>query len=89
LINLELKINSIERHQKLIIEKLPIANFKEEEGGNIDIFQDLPLQTQNDVETIETKLVNNKIYRSQMVSSLILHINSILILQSSYINSTK
>lgn len=69
MINLELKINSIERHQKLIIEKLPIANFKEE-GGDIDIFQDLPLQTQNDVETMETKLVNDKIYRSQMVSSL-------------------
>ncbi|XP_029675888.1 uncharacterized protein LOC115243221 isoform X2 [Formica exsecta] len=71
LINLELKINSIERNQKQIIEKLPITDFKENEDENIDIFQDLPLKNKNDVEAMETKLINDKIYRSQMIKQLV------------------
>ncbi|KAM0730337.1 hypothetical protein ACS0PU_002666 [Formica fusca] len=71
LINLELKINSIERNQKQIIEKLPITDFKEKEEENIDIFQDLPLKNQNDVEAMETKLINDKIYQSQMIKQLV------------------
>lgn len=64
---MELKINSIERHLKLIIEKLPITNFEEKENV-VDIFQDLPLQNKNDLDVIEAKLINDKSYRSQMVS---------------------
>ncbi|XP_025269013.1 uncharacterized protein LOC112639407 [Camponotus floridanus] len=69
LISLELKNNSIERHLKLIIEKLPITNFEEKENV-VDIFQDLPLQNKNDLDVIEAKLINDKSYRSQMIKQL-------------------
>lgn len=68
IINLELKINSMHRQQKLIFEKVSSVNFKEDEEENIDIFQDLPLKNQNDVQAMEIKLLDDKIYRSQMVS---------------------
>lgn len=71
LIHFEIKLNSIERHQKLIVEKLPIAYCREEEEENVDIFQDLPLQNENSVQAMETKLINDKIYQSQMVSPIL------------------
>jgi len=68
LISLELKINSIERSQKLILEKVSIRTFDTEEKEIIDIFQDLPLKNEDDLQSMETKLSNNTLYRNQMVS---------------------
>ncbi|XP_067208564.1 uncharacterized protein [Linepithema humile] len=72
LIDLELKINSNGRLLKLIAEKLPITNIREErKEESIDIFQDLPLKNQNDVQAMETKIMNDKVYQSQMVKQLV------------------
>lgn len=63
-------MNSIERHQKLIIQKLSITNVEDKE--NIDIYQDLPLRKKSDLEAMEKKLVHDGTYRSQMVSRTLL-----------------
>lgn len=70
LVTFELKLNSIEKHQKLIMEKLSITNH--EEKDNIDVLQDLPLQKQNNLQVLETKLKNDEVYRNQLVSLLLL-----------------
>lgn len=70
LVAFELKLNAIERHQKLFAEKLPITNH--EEKDDIDVLQDLPLQNENDLQVLETKLKNNEVYRNQLVSLLLL-----------------
>lgn len=61
-----MKLDSIQRKQKLIVENLPIVNIEERE--NVDIFQDLPLRNENDLQAMEAKLIADDVYRRQMVS---------------------
>lgn len=70
LIDLESKLNCIKKSQKLILEKLSIGIFQTEEQEKIDIFQDLPLKNENDLEVMETKLKNDLFYRNQMIKQL-------------------
>jgi len=68
LISLELKLNSIERCQKLILKKISIETFEAKEKETIDIYQDLPLKTETDLQSMENKLNNDLLYRNEMVS---------------------
>lgn len=68
LISLELKLNSIERCQKLILKKISIDTFEAKEKETIDIYQDLPLKTETDLQSMENKLNNDSLYRNEMVS---------------------
>lgn len=65
-------MNNIYTKQKLILEKLVIANTFEraEEREEIDVFQDLPLKNNQDLVIIEEKLKNDPAYRNQMVSPI-------------------
>lgn len=60
----------MEKHQKLILQKLSVVTFNTDERDVIDIFQDLPLKDQNDLAAMETKLNNDSIYRKHMVSCI-------------------
>ncbi|GAB1860856.1 DUF4806 domain-containing protein [Camponotus japonicus] len=71
LISLELKLNSIERCQKLILKKISIDTFEAKEKETIDIYQDLPLKTETDLQSMENKLNNDSLYRNEMVKQLI------------------
>lgn len=62
-----MKLDSIQRKQKLIVENLPIVNIEERENV-VDIFQDLPLRNENDLQAMEAKLIADDVYRRQMVS---------------------
>lgn len=53
----------MEKHQKLILQKLSVVTFNTDERDVIDIFQNLPLKDQNDLAAMETKLNNDSIYR--------------------------
>ncbi|KAL0101871.1 hypothetical protein PUN28_018425 [Cardiocondyla obscurior] len=77
LVAIELKINAIERHQKLILEKLPFNNNEDKE--NIDVSHDFPLKNENDLQDMENKLQDNEVYRKQLVSPLRLSNNINLI----------
>ncbi|CAL1685185.1 unnamed protein product [Lasius platythorax] len=74
LINLELKMNRIETNQKLILQKLStttsVGTFETEEEEKIDIFQDLSLRDENDLQAMEIKLKNDSFYRNQMIKQL-------------------
>lgn len=82
LINLELKMNRIETNQKLILQKLStttsVNTFETEEEEKIDIFQDLPLRDENDLQAMEIKLKNDSFYRNQMVKCLYFNITKYL-----------
>ncbi|XP_025264618.1 uncharacterized protein LOC112637989 [Camponotus floridanus] len=71
LISLELKLNSIERCQKLILKKISIDTFEAKEKETIDIYQDLPLKTETDLQSMENKLNNDSLYRNEMVKQLV------------------
>lgn len=62
-----MKLDSIQRKQKLIVENLSIVNIEERENV-VDIFQDLPLRNENDLQAMEAKLIADDVYRRQMVS---------------------
>ncbi|XP_070531438.1 uncharacterized protein [Cardiocondyla obscurior] len=68
LVAIELKINAIERHQKLILEKLPFNN--NEDKKNIDVSHDFPLKNENDLQDMENKLQDNEVYRKQLIKQL-------------------
>ncbi|KAL0101865.1 hypothetical protein PUN28_018425 [Cardiocondyla obscurior] len=68
LVAIELKINAIERHQKLILEKLPFNNNEDKE--NIDVSHDFPLKNENDLQDMENKLQDNEVYRKQLIKQL-------------------
>lgn len=64
-----MKINIIETNQKLILQKLLVTDTVcSEEKDDIDIFQDLPLKAEKELEAVETKLSNDLKYRKHMVS---------------------
>lgn len=68
LLDLESKLNSIKKNQKLILEKVSISTFQTEEKERIDIFQDLPLKDENDLEAMEIKLKNDSFFQNEMVN---------------------
>lgn len=74
LINIDIKMNSLERHQKLILDKLFI-NVDAAEKEDVDIFQFLSLKTEGDLQEVETKLSNDSTYRKEMVSYISVSIN--------------
>lgn len=64
-------MNNIYTKQKLILEKLAIANtFERAEEREEIVFQDLPLKNNQDLVIIEKKLKNDPAYRNQMVSPI-------------------
>lgn len=69
---MESKLNSIKKSQKHILKKSSIDILQTEEKEKIDIFQDLPLKDENDLQAMETKLKNDSFYRNQMVSWIFL-----------------
>jgi len=74
---MEIKMNIMHTDIKKLgknIEKLSAGTVETEEREKIDIFQDLPLKSENDLErereAKDTKLKNNVSYRNQMVSRM-------------------
>lgn len=68
---MEMKMNVMHtdiKNMKKQVAKLSTGTFETKERQKIDIFQDLPLKDENDLEAMETKLKNNSSYRSEMVS---------------------
>lgn len=65
-------MNRMKTNQKLIFDKLSLATSigtsEKEENTEIDIFQDLPLKNETDLQAMESKLINDVIYRNEMVS---------------------
>jgi len=59
-------MNIIQGHQKSISQKLLVSTVDSEEKE--DIFQNLSVKNENELEIIETKLNNNSTYRKHMVS---------------------
>jgi len=57
----------IQRNQKFNLQRQSISNLDLEEN-QIDIFQNLPLKNEDELEAVEIKLNNDLIYRKLMVS---------------------
>ncbi|XP_011638553.1 uncharacterized protein LOC105428144 [Pogonomyrmex barbatus] len=68
LINLEMKINQIEKHINTF-QKFTMCDIVEDKE-NIDIFKNLPLRDENELQLMETKLKNDLWYRQQMIKQL-------------------
>lgn len=68
LINLEMKMNTFNSRQKEILSKLSTGMHEVEEKEASDIFQNLPLKNENNLQTIETRLSNGTCYRKEMVN---------------------
>lgn len=77
LISLNMKMNVIERYLKLILNKQsvpnPVSNVEKEEED--DIFNNLPLKNENELQALETKLSNDSTYKKHMVSYICLLFN--------------
>ncbi|XP_029659538.1 uncharacterized protein LOC115233334 [Formica exsecta] len=69
LITLEMKMNIIQRYQKVIVQKQSVGILDSEEK-EVDIFQNLSLKNENELEAIETKLNNDSTYRKYMNKQL-------------------
>lgn len=59
-------MNIIQGYEKSISQKLSVSTVGSEEKE--DIFQNLPIKNENELEVIETKLNNDSTYRKHMVS---------------------
>ncbi|XP_012223362.2 uncharacterized protein [Linepithema humile] len=68
LLKIEIKTNCIERCIKLIANTP--NNMAQPEQNVMDVFEDLPLKTKNDLDIMEDRLGRNAIYRSEMVKQL-------------------
>lgn len=62
-------MNIIQGHQKSISQKLSVNTVDSEEKE--DIFQNLPIKNENELEVIETKLNNDSTYKKHMVIILL------------------
>lgn len=65
---MEIKISNIAKRQKQILDKICNTIQPEEEQEKIDIFQDIPLKNENELQAMERKLGNNTSYRNEMVN---------------------
>lgn len=59
-------MNIIQRYQKASVQKQSVGTLDSEEKE--DIFQNLPLKNENELEAVEAKLNNDSTYRKHMVS---------------------
>lgn len=66
--HLEMKLSYVIKQQKQIVDKISNTVQPEEEQEKIDIFQNLPLKNENELQAMEIKLGNNASYRNEMVS---------------------
>lgn len=66
--HLEMKLSYVIKQQKQIVDKMCNTVQPEEEQEKIDIFQNLPLKNENELQAMEIKLGNNASYRNEMVS---------------------
>ncbi|GAB1867924.1 DUF4806 domain-containing protein [Camponotus japonicus] len=67
--HLEIKISNVAKRQKQILDKISNTIQPEEEQEKIDIFQELPLKNENELQAMEIKL-NNASYRNEMIKQL-------------------
>ncbi|XP_029155634.1 MATH and LRR domain-containing protein PFE0570w-like isoform X2 [Nylanderia fulva] len=70
LIHFKLKMNSMERNQKLILRKLSTENFETEQKELNDINKDLPLKDENSLNVLEIKISTDVLYRNEMIKHL-------------------
>lgn len=63
-----MKLSYVIKQQKQIVDKMSNTVQPEEEQEKIDIFQNLPLKNENELQAMEIKLGNNASYRNEMVS---------------------
>ncbi|XP_025161627.1 uncharacterized protein LOC105190412 [Harpegnathos saltator] len=70
LISLKMKVNAVDRNVKLLLHKRSVPTIDTEEGED-DIFQNLPVKSDNELEVIETKLKNDSTYRKNMIKQLV------------------
>lgn len=66
--HLEMKLSYVIKQQKQIVDKISNTVQQEEEQEKIDIFQNLPLKNENELQAMEIKLGNNASYRNEMVN---------------------
>lgn len=66
--HLEMKLSYVIKQQKQIVDKMCNTVQPEEEQEKIDIFQNLPLKNENELQAMEIKLGNNASYRNEMVN---------------------
>lgn len=66
--HLEMKLSYVIKQQKQIVDKISNTVQPEEEQEKIDIFQNLPLKNENELQAMEIKLGNNASYRNEMVN---------------------
>lgn len=67
---MELKICSIEKCQKRILDIISRGNLDIQENELIDIFLDLPLKNEAELQVMETKIKEDAHYQKQMVSNM-------------------
>lgn len=63
-----MKISNIAKRQKQILDKICNTIQPDEEQEKIDIFQDIPLKNENELQAMEIKLGNDASYRNEMVN---------------------
>ncbi|XP_020297455.1 uncharacterized protein LOC109861985 isoform X3 [Pseudomyrmex gracilis] len=72
--NFEVKLNQIENNMntslEAILQKLSISNIEEDNKQNIDVFDNLPLKNENELQLMELKLKNDICYRKCMIEQL-------------------
>lgn len=68
--HLEMKISNVIKRQKQILDKMSNAVQPKEEEEKIDIYQDIPLKNENELQAMEIKLGNNISYRNEMIKQL-------------------
>lgn len=78
--HLEIKLSIVTEYQKRILNQMS-NKVQPEEQEKIDIFQDLPLKNENELQAMEIKLSNNAFYRNEMVNIITLTLKSFLLIR--------
>ncbi|XP_011858464.1 PREDICTED: uncharacterized protein LOC105556021 [Vollenhovia emeryi] len=60
-----MKLNIIQRYEKFNLQRQPV--YMDTEENQVDIFQNLPLKNENELEAMEKKLNDDSTYRKHMI----------------------